>query len=162
MSIRKVVLVPFDQFKNLISQSVDESSDIIQENKVLSDSPSGKEISDKKRIIDKHLSGSKEIINKKKILKRNLLESEGDKPEKKQKIEISNLEKHSTLNKKENPVKQSLKRKLDKPPPPGLPNQLGAGIKKEDLYNFNSPVQNKTEKVKKNNLNDLIAKYWTE
>jgi len=35
-------------------------------------------------------------------------------------------------------------------------------IKKEDLYNFSSPIKNKqkTAKLKNHSMNDLIAKYW--
>lgn len=146
MSVRKVVLVPYDQFKTLISHT-DEPS-------VKSDSDT--EISRKKEILKKHLLGKKKTQFSEPVNSSQMLNSEVEnKPEKSGLNKILNKTIKKEKNKK---IQVSKNSKI--PPPPGSPNQVGEGIKKSDLYNFKSPLKDNTPRKTGVSLNDLIAKHW--
>lgn len=158
-----MVLIPFDQFKNLISQCGELPTPFKQ------DKSSSEDLNSLKLTLDrgkKRIDSEGRVSDKKQSLKRNSFSNEPDisaKKLKKVNQSIINKPEDNTIKKNGKVDHQKIKSKFLKPPPPGLPNQLGAGIKKSDLYNFNSPVPEKVNNFKsKDSINDLIKKHWTK
>lgn len=164
MSVRKVVLVPFEQYQTLIAkvdgcskidmpkvQSKDES---IQVNKVSSSTPSEETIHNPSVLSQSVLADKKENSH---------LETKDDKfspkitlkKKKKKKLKNGNAQKKDIVSK-------SLSFYL---PPPSVGLQSGGS----KLFNFESPIEENKPTFKSGNgdadirnIKDLITKYWVK
>lgn len=157
MSLRKVVLVPFDQFKTLISNSTQNSlggtdSDIKDQSKISSSEPIIHNKEENKSVTDKNSPEKDRENGTKTSAKKG-----------KEKLRINSRKK--VTSRIETPLKIRKKRKVEgivgntlTRPPPGLPNQIGgASSRKLELFNFSSPIEEG-----KRDLSRAIAKFWIE
>lgn len=141
MSIRKMVLVPYDQYINSIKQNIEIGNanpiGSLGKNSESENTVSTEDRSEKNKLKRSHIKEQNSAGKKTKLVSPQL------KGESKKSVSNTDIQ-------------------LKLRPPPGIPDQTGSGaLKKADLFNFDSPVGSEKKKSLVN-IQDLIKKHWTE